>query len=369
MSSKETLLTVQGEGEHGFFSYPIIRSGDFCGLAGELEAVLGGKDGKLCLVSDSNVSALYLQEVQDALQERFTLTMPFVFPAGEENKQLSTIECLYRHMLHEKMERNDILLALGGGVTGDMTGYAAATYRRGIRFVQIPTSLLAMVDSSIGGKTGVDLDQYKNMIGAFHQPVLVYMNLSTLQTLPDDQFSSGMGEVIKSALIRDSALFSFLETDSSRILDRDPEALGHMVQACCTIKADVVKEDPLDTGLRAILNFGHTIGHAVETCTDFAWLHGCCVALGSAGAARMSAARRLLPEEDLARIQAVLRTYGLPDTITGISAERILEACCADKKSEQGKLRFILLNGIGDTCIEQDMQKEELRKAIDECIR
>ena len=362
-------LTVSGSGEHGAFSYDIVWTEDFSDLPVELSVLTEKRPGKICIVSDSRVAALYLDSITNVLRESFTLTLPFVFPAGEEQKQLSTVSCLYEHLLQQKMQRNDILLALGGGVTGDMTGFAAATYRRGIRFVQVPTTLLAQVDSSVGGKTGVDLDSYKNMVGAFHQPSLVYMNPETLMTLPDDQFSSGMGEVVKTALIRDAELFAFLENESEAILKREPAAMNHVIRACCEVKAAVVREDPLDTGIRAILNFGHTIGHAVETCMGLEWLHGRCVGLGCAGAALISKRRQLLTEEENSRISSVLSLYGLPLHTEGLTEEEILNACMADKKVEEGKLKFVLLDGIGNTRIEQNMPAQELREAIHELIR
>ena len=368
MSDLTNRMSVTGEGEHGAFSYDIVWTDDFKQLPSEISAICKNKHGKICIVSDSNVSALYLQSVTQVLENEYMLTLPFVFPAGEEQKQLDTIACLYEHLLAQKMERSDILIALGGGVTGDMTGYAAATYRRGIRFVQIPTTLLAQVDSSVGGKTGVDLKQYKNMVGAFHQPSLVYMNMQTLMTLPDEEFVAGMGEVVKTALIRDPVLFSYLENNMDRIMNKDSDAMKYVIGTCCSIKAAVVREDPLDNGLRAILNFGHTIGHAVETQKHFSWLHGQCVALGIAGAAWLSCKRGLLDKADYERIISVLRKYGLPVSVDGLTEDEILHTCMNDKKREAGKLHFVLLNGIGNTCIEEQMTEQELKEAIHELI-
>lgn len=349
-------------------SYPIVFEHSYEHLALELQKARQAETMRICIVSDSAVSALYLDDVKQGLRACCEDPAVFIFEAGEENKNLDTVSELYRHLIEEHIQRSDLLVALGGGVTGDMTGFAAATYLRGIDFVQIPTTLLSQVDSSVGGKTGVDFKNYKNMIGAFHQPVLVYMNMSSLKTLPPEQFASGMGEVIKTALIRDRELFEWIETHTPELQKRDPSALEHVVKRCCGIKAAVVEEDPYDRGIRAILNFGHTIGHAVEKEKQFSLLHGQCVALGIAGAARLSVSRDLLTEEEYARITDILRAFDLPVITDGLAVQKVAAACLSDKKRENGKLRFVLLNGIGDTFIEPSMPQEELYEGIREIL-
>ena len=348
-------------------SYPIIFKNSFCNLTAELQKITQGHR-RICIVSDSHVAPLYLDAVQEAVSSCCADPGVFVFEAGEEQKNLNTVQDLYRYLIRSHIQRNDLLLALGGGVTGDLTGFAAATYLRGIDFVQVPTTLLSQVDSSVGGKTGVDFDAYKNMVGAFHQPVLVYMNMSALKTLPDEQYASGMGEVIKTALIRDGALFSWMEEHICYLQERNPEALQHIVRTCCGIKASVVEEDPYDRGIRAILNFGHTIGHAIEKEKNFALLHGHCVALGMVGACRIAVNRGLLSEKDFARIKQMLEAFSLPVRTGNIKADAIVDACLSDKKRENGKLRFILPDGIGNTFIEPVMSKEELRTGIQETL-
>ena len=348
-------------------SYPIIFKNTFDDLAAELRKITQGRR-RICIVSDTHVAELYLEEVRSAVASVCGEPSVFVFEAGEENKNLNTVQDLYRYLIGSHLQRNDLLLALGGGVTGDLTGFAAATYLRGIDFVQVPTTLLSQVDSSVGGKTGVDFDQYKNMVGSFHQPVLVYMNMRVQKTLPAEQYASGMGEVIKTALIRDRELFAWMEEHVRDLQDRDPEALQHIVQSCCDIKASVVEEDPYDKGIRAILNFGHTIGHAVEKEKHFALLHGQCVALGMMGACRISLNRKLLTERERQRIRNMLEVFSLPVHTDNLTVEAVAAACLSDKKRENGSLRFILLNGIGDTFVEPAMSEEELRTGIQEIL-
>ena len=243
--------------------YDIIFERDFQALSEELKA-LDFAQKKLCIITDSNVGALYASEVEKAVSSVCADTDIFTFSAGEENKNLDTVKALYSFLIEKHYTRKDCLAALGGGVTGDLTGFAAATYLRGIDFIQIPTTLLSQVDSSIGGKTGVDFDQYKNMVGAFHMPRLVYMNLSTLSTLEPRQYYSGFAEAMKSALISDARYYEWLVANLYEICDREPDAMEEMVRRSCDIKRKIVENDPTEKGERALLNLGHTIGHAVE---------------------------------------------------------------------------------------------------------
>ncbi|MDO4518961.1 MAG: 3-dehydroquinate synthase [Eubacteriales bacterium] len=357
-------LLVKKENE---FNYDICFENSFDHLSEEMIR-LGYKDRNICIVTDSCVSKLYLNDVKQALKEVSSRIYFFEFPFGEANKNLDTISDLYLKLIEWGFDRKSVLVALGGGVTGDMTGFAAATYLRGIDFVQIPTTLLAQVDSSVGGKTGVDFKQYKNMIGAFHQPKLVYMNLSTLKTLPMIQFSCGMGEIVKTGLICDYDFFTYLENNSNTILSGDFEALSYMVKRCCEIKASVVERDPKEKGERALLNLGHTIGHAVEKLMNFQLLHGQCVGLGLIAAAIISENRGLLTSEETARITKTCISFGLPEYAEGISAQEIVDATKKDKKMDNGHIRFILMNGLGQSFIATDVTDEEMMNASNQII-
>ena len=259
--------------------YDIFFANDFNSLP-ELLAGQGIADRRVCIVTESNVAPLYLDEIRNQLDGKCKELISIIFEAGESQKNLDTVKMIYEKLILAKVDRKELLVALGGGVTGDITGFTAATYLRGIDYVQIPTSLLAQVDSSIGGKTGVDFDSYKNMVGAFHMPKLVYINVSTLTTLSDEQFISGMGEIIKHGLIKDSAYFDWLIETHDRILARDKDVLMEMIRVSCNIKRVVVENDPTEKGDRALLNFGHTLGHAIERYLDLKLSHGACVGIG-----------------------------------------------------------------------------------------
>ena len=353
-------MRVYREGE---FDYQIVWEEDFSHLAEEIKK-LNLSCGKICIVSDDTVASLYGEQVKNALTCLNIEIDIFTFPAGEENKNLETVKSLYSYLIEHKYGRKDILIALGGGVTGDLTGYAAATYLRGIDFIQIPTTLLAQVDSSVGGKTGVDFNQYKNMVGAFHQPRLVYMNVNTLKTLPDDQFASGMGEVLKSGLIRDGAFYEWTINHMSEIQERIYPVLVKMIKKCCEIKSQVVENDPTEKGERAILNLGHTIGHAVEKTMDFQLLHGQCVALGTIAAAYISFKREYLTLEEFYEIRDMNVGFDLPIFFNGAASEDILSATKSDKKMVDNKIRFILLKKIGQAYVDTTVTDEEMLDAI-----
>ncbi len=346
----------------GKFCYAIRFEQNFTHLAQELEN-LGFCGHKLCIVTDSNVAPLYLSEVKNCLFEKFDQVFEFVLPAGEENKTLDNIKKLYEHLILNRFDRKDCLIALGGGVIGDMTGYAAATYLRGIAFVQVPTTLLSQVDSSIGGKTGVDFDSYKNMVGAFHMPRLVYMNLKALNSLSEEQFSCGMGEILKHGLIKNKAYFAWCMEHTEAILTRDYETLLYMIRESCKIKRDVVEKDPTEQGDRALLNFGHTLGHAVEKLKNFEMLHGQCVAVGCAAAMKLSAMRGKLSDAEVISAERCFEKFGLPVRISGIRAEDILAISKSDKKMEAGKIKFVLLQEIGNAYIDKTITDEELLTA------
>ena len=356
----EKILDVKKD---GVFSYSIYLEPDFSRFLNALEPLqVAGR--RLCIVSDSTVYGRYGEEVKTLLTGNCAKVTSFVFPAGEENKTLDTVRNLYEHLILEKFDRKDLLVALGGGVVGDLTGFAAATYLRGIDFVQVPTTLLSQVDSSIGGKTGVDFDAYKNMVGAFHMPKLVYMNLGTLKTLSERQFACGMGEIIKHGLIQDKEYFTWLKENSKPVRDRTYGALLCMVEGSCRIKRHVVEEDPTEKGIRAWLNYGHTVGHAIEKLKNFKLCHGECVAIGSVAAAHLSVKRGLITEAEAEDIRKTLQFYGLPVSTDGLSAEEVLKTTKLDKKMDGGHIKFVLLKHIGEAAVYKDVEDAELLEAI-----
>lgn len=345
--------------------YDIVFERSFDGLWEEL-AELGAAERKLCIVTDSNVNRLYGQELLTHLEGKCRKAALFEFPAGEESKTLDTVRELYRFLMEQGLDRKDMLLALGGGVVGDLTGYAAATFLRGVDFVQIPTTLLAQTDSSIGGKTGVDFDGFKNMVGAFKMPRLVYMNLSTLKTLEDRQYFAGFAEVMKHGMIKDALFYEWLIDKMYEICEKDLDTLEEMVMRSCAIKKLVVEKDPTEQGDRALLNFGHTIGHAIEKALDFELYHGECVALGAVAAAYISWKKELLTMEEYYEIRDMFVPFYLPITVEGIDPRQIVELTRSDKKMEDGKLKFILLKKIGKAVIDRTVTEEELLAAVNE---
>lgn len=343
--------------------YNITIERDFGKLRQVLEEVaLTGR--KACIVTDSHVGAHYAEEVQAIVSQTASYVDTFTFPAGEASKTLDVIADLYEHLIQKYFDRKDFLIALGGGVVGDMTGYAAATYLRGIKVIQVPTSLLAMVDSSIGGKTGVDFRGYKNMVGAFHQPSAVYMNLATLQTLTEEQYYSGFGEIIKHGLIKDMDYFSLVQQNTEQLCKRDLDALEQVVYGSCEIKRKVVENDPKEQGERALLNFGHTLGHAIEKLKGFQLLHGECVAIGSVAAAFLSKSRGYLAKEEFRLIKDTFQQLRLPVSVKGVKPEDVVRVSKSDKKMNAGQIRFILLESLGHAVMMDDVSDQELLEAV-----
>lgn len=345
--------------------YDIVYENDFNKLAEELEKFdIANK--KLCVITDSRVKGFYADEICELLKDKCKKILVFDFPDGERSKNLDTVKNIYEFLIQNKFERKDMLLALGGGVVGDTTGFVAATYLRGVDFVQIPTSLLAQVDSSVGGKTGVDFDQYKNMVGAFYMPKLVYMNLSTLKTLDDRQYYSGMAEVMKYGLIKSASFYEWLIENMYEIHERNLETLEEMVYKSCTFKKLIVDKDPTEKGERALLNFGHTIGHAVEKYKNFELMHGECVALGCVAAAYMSWKRDLIAMDDYYEIRDMFVPFNLPISIENIDPEEILRLTASDKKMEGEQIKFILLKKVGKAYIDTSVTKDEILAGINE---
>lgn len=321
------------------------------GLLGRLRE-LAGMDGRIALITDSNVGPLYAQAIPDAA---CVITMP----DGEQNKTLATVNGMYEQLLAAGMDRGSTIVALGGGVVGDVAGFVAATYMRGVNFVQCPTSLLAMVDASVGGKTGVDLPQGKNLVGAFKQPTAVLADIATLQTLPPEELSAGMAEVIKHGLIGDMDLFERLESGKSF------GDLQSLVTRAIRVKQIVVQEDPFEHGRRATLNLGHTFGHAIEQVSQYRIRHGAGVALGLVAAANLSARLGYCSPDLQGRIETALRHAGLPDRIPAdLPPEAQYRAMFSDKKKAAGKLRFILLRDVEDVFVADDVPETAVMETL-----
>lgn len=349
------------------FCYDIVYEQDFSKLLEEIEKLeLNLADRKICIITDTNVEKLYLKELINLLEPHCTKVISYTFTAGEESKNLDTVQKAYEVLIQNKLNRKDFLIALGGGVVGDLTGFCAATFLRGIDFIQIPTTLLSQVDSSIGGKTGVDFAQYKNMVGAFHMPRLVYMNLSALNDLPGRQYFSGMAEVLKSALIKDGKFYEWLINNFYEICQREGEIVEEMVYRTCEIKKAVVEKDPYEKGDRALLNLGHTLGHAIEKYKNFEMLHGECVALGCVCAAYISWKRELIKDDDYYEIRDMFVPFCLPITIDNIDPEKIVELTHSDKKAEKDYVKFILLKKVGKAYVETDVTDDEMLAALNE---
>ncbi len=312
----------------------------------------GARGQRVLLVSDSQVDPLYGAAWQSLLEGYGLKVHRLVIPAGESSKSLAQTGVLYEAAVAAGLDRQGVMVALGGGVVGDLVGFTAATYLRGVRFVQAPTTLLAMVDSAVGGKTGINLPAGKNLVGAFYQPIEVAVDLATLRTLPEREYRSGLAEVVKYGVIWDAALFRELEASAPALSAREPELLERVVARCCEIKAEVVAVDERDAGVRAILNFGHTLGHAIEQASGYGhWLHGEAVAMGMVFAAELSRREKALSDEECRRVKALLGTLGLPvhPGPEGFSGgwPALRAAMNTDKKSRDQRPRFVLAEKLG----------------------
>ena len=347
--------------------YDIAIEKDFSKLAMKVSE-LGISGRKLCIVTDSNVGELYADEVKNELEKTGNAVFVYTFKAGEASKNLNTVEDVYEYLIINKFDRKDMIVALGGGVVGDLAGFTAATYLRGIDFIQVPTSLLAQVDSSIGGKTGVDFRAYKNMVGAFHQPRLVYMNLSVLGSLSERLFNSGFGEIIKHGFIRDKEYYTWLKENIQHIKSHDYDALENMIAISCNIKRRVVELDPTEKGDRALLNFGHTLGHAIEKLKNFELYHGEYVVLGMVAALEISRTRQLISDAEYEDAINTFKAYNFPVTVDGISVEDVIKVSKNDKKMDAGKIKFILLDRIGNAYIDKTVTDDEMRAALSKVI-
>ena len=307
---------------------------------------------RVAIVTNTVVAPLYLERLTVMLEAAGKRCIPVVLPDGEEEKNVHNLMRIFDALLENKCDRKTTLLALGGGVIGDMTGFAAATYMRGVPFVQVPTTLLAQVDSSVGGKTAINHPLGKNMVGAFYQPQSVLADTSTLMSLPQRELSAGLAEVIKHGAIIDTEFFCWQEANMDKLMARDNQALAHAIRRSCEIKAEVVRQDERESGLRAILNFGHTFGHAIEAGLGYGeWLHGEAVGCGMVMAADLSVRLGYLDSVDRDRIIALVRAAGLPAVAPDLGVDRWLELMEVDKKNEDGQKRFILLKPVGQAVI------------------
>ncbi|MFO0752817.1 MAG: 3-dehydroquinate synthase [Thermodesulfovibrionales bacterium] len=351
--------------ELGERSYDIIIGRGILPGTGESLSAFGFSP-RAAVVSNPAVFSLYGPAVMESLQRAGFECCEVLIPDGEEYKDFFWSYHILTCLLKNRLDRNSCVIALGGGVIGDITGFAASLYMRGLHFVQIPTTLLAQVDSSVGGKTGVNHPRGKNMIGSFYQPRLVRVDLDTLKTLPGREFLSGIAEVIKYGVIRDSALFDFMERNRDAVRGLETDALAYIVGRSCAIKAEVVSRDERESGLRAILNFGHTVGHAVETGTGYSrYLHGEAVAIGMQCAARLAVSLGMLDASQADRIEALLEAYGLPSRLPGdLNRDALLSHMLIDKKAVAGEIRFVLPERIGQVRMYTSTGPEELRKAL-----
>jgi 3-dehydroquinate synthase len=323
-------------------------------------------DAHAVIVTDANVDDLYAEPIAVALAEQGCEIDLLIIDAGEQSKSIDVAIELWERMLEEGTDRKSTVVAVGGGVVGDLAGFVAATFARGLAFVQVPTTLLAQVDSSVGGKVGINLPGAKNMVGAFWQPRGVVIDVNVLQSLPQREFNAGMAEVVKYGVIQDAEFFAYLERHVDAINSRDPDALTHVVQRCCRLKADVVEQDEREeTGLRAILNYGHTFCHALEAATGYEQLlHGEGVAIGMLCASRLAERMGRVDAAFTKRQQDLLESFGLPTSVPEISHEELIELMYHDKKVERGKLRFVLPSGMGHVEVVRDVAIDDIHAAL-----
>jgi len=344
-------------------SYPIYIGKGLLSQIQLIESHL--KQKHLAIVTNTTVAPLYLDQLMSLLHKHKIKAFPIILPDGETYKNQDSLHLIYDALLKEKCERTTTLIALGGGVIGDITGYAAATYLRGIPFIQIPTTLLSQVDSSVGGKTGINHSLGKNMIGAFYQPQCVIADIESLKTLPQREFSAGMAEVIKYGLIRDYDFFEWLEKNIDGLMQQDASLLMEAIERSCQNKADVVEIDEHESGVRATLNLGHTFGHAIENAMGYGvWLHGEAVAMGIMMAAHLSRLMQWLTDDEYHRIFNLLQKAKLPIDPPIISLERYLALMSMDKKVVNGKIRLVLQKGIGDSVITSDYDVNHLKTTL-----
>ena len=354
--------------ELGERSYDVLIGGGLLTRAAEfLQPLKLGKRG--VIITDSNVGHLYAKALRDALKRGGFSTEVLDVPAGEASKSLRQANRLFERLPSLHLDRQSFVVALGGGVVGDLAGFVAAAYLRGLAYVQIPTSLLAQVDSAVGGKTGVNLPQGKNLVGAFYQPRLVLSDTDVLRTLPERELRAGFAEVIKYGAIRDDKYFAWLESDGQRVLKCDGDAVARAVRRCCELKAEIVSADERDTGVRTFLNFGHTIGHAMEALSEYeGLLHGEAISMGMVCAARLSVRRAGLSEAEAERLEALIQASRLPTRLgERFEVDQLREAMSLDKKTRNGKLRFVLLKRLGVAVVSDAVTEADIEEVVNVC--
>jgi 3-dehydroquinate synthase len=347
-------------------AYPIHVGSEILGDSALYAPHLRG--GAAAIVTNAVVAPLYLARVREALAACGARAIEIAVEDGEHAKRWETLDAIIGAMLETRCDRSSVVIALGGGVVGDLAGFAAAVYQRGVPFIQVPTTLLAQVDSSVGGKTGINHALGKNMIGAFHQPLAVIADVGALATLPPRELRAGLAEVIKHGLVLDTAFFDWLEANMERLLSGDADALAHAVLRSCELKAGVVATDERESGLRAILNFGHTFGHAIEAGVGYGqWLHGEAVAAGMVMAAELSARAGTLATSAVARVRALIARAGLPVEGPPLALDRYLALMAVDKKASAGRIRFVTLESIGKAAVRGDLDVAAVHGAIAAC--
>ena len=358
MSDKSKILNLELADK----SYPIYIGSNLLSSKSLLSDHIQGK--QVMIVTNTTIAPLYLEKLKDALSDFNVESV--VLPDGEEFKTLETLNKVFDALLKAKFDRSSTLVALGGGVVGDITGYAAASYQRGVNFIQVPTSLLSQVDSSVGGKTGVNHELGKNMIGAFYQPKAVIIDVDTLDTLSDQEYSAGMAEVIKYGLLGNADFFSMLETNIESIMARNKDLIIEIIFNSCKDKASIVALDEFERGKRALLNLGHTFGHGIENAFGYGnYLHGEAVSIGMVMAAKLSMDEGHLSNEDAIRVESILSKADLPISIKkSIGSETLIEAMSLDKKSIDGKIRLVLLKALGDSYLTDSYSKENFNKVV-----
>ena len=363
MSHRTPEVTVRIASEAPDRSYPIYIGRSLLAQGDLLHALVG--DRNVCLVTNVTVAPLFQSHILDTLHGQRKVTV-VELPDGEVHKTLASYERILTAALEEKHERSTVFIALGGGVIGDMTGFAAASFLRGADFIQVPTTLLSQVDSSVGGKTGVNHSMGKNLIGAFHQPIGVIIDTKTLETLPDREYAAGMAEVIKYGLIADANFFDYLIGHTEGLVRRDEGLLTDVIARCCAIKADVVNRDECEGGVRAILNFGHTFGHAIEKEQGFGiWLHGEAVSAGIVIAARISAGRGAISPETVEALIGFLQAFSLPTNAPeGMGINAFMSAMQGDKKVQAGKIRYVLLQSLGNAFVTSSLEESEIALSL-----
>ena len=354
--------------QSGSAAYPVFVGRELLPTLRRRIAKVAGKAGRVFVLTSPEIWSLWSDAFLESFPHQDPPSVLFLQP-GEEHKRLRTVERLAEQLAESHADRSSLLIAFGGGIVGDVGGFLAAIYMRGIDYIQVPTTLLAQVDSSVGGKTGVNLQSGKNLVGSFHHPLAVFADTELLQTLPSRELRAGLFESVKAGIIRDAKLFSFMERHAGAILARDPKAIEYVVAASIQMKADVVGIDELETGLRMILNFGHTLGHAIEAATRYKkLLHGEAVAWGMIAATRLGLARKTVTVFDAARIEKLIVDYGPLPTLR-IPIDRLLDAATRDKKNRSGVRRFILPSGIGNAVVVENVTDAELFSAAESMLR